>query len=94
MKKSPYVALAHRALKDHDKSFIDNVFKNVNLTKLEREIVTKTVIEGADIESSCMELETWNKRNDISYDYCAKIKSSGMNKIGEYLSKNEYIPII
>ena len=94
MKKSPYVALAHKALKNHNRTFIENIFNNVNLTLLEKEIIIKTLIDGLDIESVCMNLENWNKKNDISYDYCAKIKSSGMNKIGLFLANNQYITII
>jgi len=85
MKRTPNVALAHKALKDHDRGFAEYLLTNVNLTLLEKEIIRKTEIDGLDIESTCMKLESWNKKNDISYQYCARIKNSGMNKIGIYL---------
>ena len=93
MKKSPNVALAHKALKDHDKGFAEYLLSNVNLTLLEKEIIKKSVIDGMDLESVCMNLESWNKKNDISYYHCAKLKSIGMNKIGLYLVNNQNIPI-
>ena len=93
MKRSPNVALAHKALKDHDKGFTEYLLSSVNLTLLEKEIIRKTVIDGIDIESACMNLESWNKKNDISYDYCKKLKSIGMNKIGLFLINNNTLKI-
>ena len=94
MKKSPNVALAHKALKDHDRGFAEYLLTNVNLTLLEREIIRKSVIDGMDIETVCMNLENWNKKNDISYYHCAKLKSTGMSKIGLFLSNTQNIPNI
>lgn len=93
MKRSNQVEKAHKVLTHCEKGVSDYIFNNVNLTLLEKEIIKKTEIDGMDIESVCMNLDNWNKKNDISYSYCARIKRSGMVKIGNFLEMTNIQPI-
>jgi len=72
-------------MKHCEKGVQDYIFNSVNLTLLEKEIIIKTEIDGLDIETVCMNLTNWKKKNAISYYHCAKLKRSGMTKIGEFL---------
>jgi len=85
MKRSRLVEKAHKVLSHCEKGLSDYIFNSVNLTLLEKEIIQKTEIDGMDIETVCMNLENWKKKNDISYSHCVTIKRQGMNKIGKFL---------
>ena len=85
MKRSPLVEKAHRVLTHCERGLSDYIFNSVNLTLLEREIIQKTEIDGIDIETVCMNLESWNKKNYLSYSHCATIKRQGMIKIGNFI---------
>ena len=80
------MALAHRALTDPDKAFSMRLLCSVNLSDLENEIITKSEINGINLETICNGLQHWYKKNMCSYSHCAKIKRGGMLKIGEYVS--------
>jgi hypothetical protein len=87
MRRSFLVDTAHKALRDPDKNFVGYIMRNVNLTKLEREIITKSEIDGMDLENVCNTLENWrNKKTICSYYHCSKIKRIGMEKIGELIN--------
>jgi len=86
MKRTPLVELAHIALNDKDKCFANYLIEQVNLTLLEKEIIRKSEIDGIELETICMNLENWHKKNDCSYSNCYAIKRKGMLKIGEYLN--------
>ena len=86
LKRSPLVEKAHRVLTHCEKGVADYILNSVNLTLLEKEIITKSEIDGVDLETICMGLENWKKKNDCSYANCYFIKRTGMLKIGEYLN--------
>ena len=90
MRRSPAVQIARTALRDPDKGYVQYILSSVNLTLLEREIVEKSEIHGIDIESICMGLDNWKKKNDCSYYNCARIKRSGMLKIAEFINSLKY----
>jgi hypothetical protein len=85
MKRSPLIEKAHRLMKHCEKGVQDYIFNSVNLTLLEKEIIIKSEIDGMGMEAVCISLTNWKKKNYISYSHCAKLKKSGMEKIGEFL---------
>jgi hypothetical protein len=85
MKRLPVVEIAHRALHDSEKGFIKYLLNQVNLTLLEKELITRSEINGEKIETICLSLKNWGRKNDCSYSNGAKIKRTGMIEIGEYL---------
>jgi hypothetical protein len=70
MKRYPLVEKAHKVMKHCEKGVQDYIFNSVNLTLLEKEIIIKSEIDGLDIETICMNLTNWKKKNDISYYHC------------------------
>jgi hypothetical protein len=86
MKRGRLTENAHRALINPDKGRAQSLIESVNLTLLEREIISRSEIDGVDLETICNTLKNWNNSRKIcSYIYCAKIKHNGMVKIGTYI---------
>ena len=85
MRRSPFVEIAHKALKDNEKGFAEHLLEVVNLTLLEKEIIKMTELDGMKTESACMNLKHWHNKRDCSESNANKIKRQGMIKIGEYL---------
>jgi hypothetical protein len=86
MKRGYLVEIAHRALINPDKGLAYQVLKSVNLKLLEREIISRSEIDGIDLETICNTLENWNNQKRIcSYENCARIKRIGMIKIGSFI---------
>jgi hypothetical protein len=84
MKRSPLVEKAHKALKSVNRQSVQRLLESVNLTLLEREIITRSELDGTDLETICNTLNHWHKQT-CSYIYCLQIKQKGMKKIGTYI---------
>ena len=90
MKPSPPVEMARRVLRSPDRKVAEFVLASVNLTLLEKEIITRSEIDGTPLEAISVSLENWNNpRRDCSYSNCARLKRKGMLKIAEYLAGME-----
>ncbi|GHV84298.1 hypothetical protein AGMMS50212_16380 [Spirochaetia bacterium] len=87
MRRSYLIEIAHNALKNPDKSAVDNILNSVNLTLLEREIIIRSEIDKINIETICNTFQNWNKKSVCSYSHCKNIKQTGMIKIGQYITK-------
>jgi hypothetical protein len=85
------VQTAHNALRDSEKGFAEYLLNQVNLTLLEKEIITRSEINGERLEAICCSLVNKNKKHDLSYSNGSRIKQVGMIKIGEYLKKQNQI---
>jgi hypothetical protein len=91
MKRSILVQTAHNALRDREKGFAEYLLNQVNLTLLEKEIITRSEINGERLETICCSLVNKNKKHDLSYSNGSRIKQVGMIKIGENLKKQNQI---
>ena len=86
MRRSPAVQVARTALRDPDKGYVQYILNSVNLTLLEREIVTRSEIDGTGLETICNTLENWdNSKTICSYVNCVKIKRNGMLNISDFI---------
>jgi hypothetical protein len=86
MKRGNLVEIAHRALSNPNKSLSATLLESVNLTLLEKEIISRSEINGTDLETICNSLKNWNRPGRIcSYENCARLKRTGMIKIGDFL---------
>ena len=91
MKRSPAVEQVHRVLKDPDRGFIDYILSTVNLTLLEKEIITRSEIDNTDLETICNTLQNWNNpKRACSYVHAVKTKRQGMIKIYNFLQILKY----
>ena len=88
MRRSPYVDLAHRSLKNYEKNYVDFIINSTNLTPVEKEIVTRSELEKERLEAISVSLKSWGKKWDCGYSNCAKIKRQAMIKIGEFIQRN------
>ena len=86
MKPSPPVEAAQRVLINPARKVAEFVLAPVNLTLLEREIITRSEIDGTPLEAICNSMRHWNNpRTVCSYANCVKIKRRGMIKIAKFL---------
>jgi hypothetical protein len=85
MKRLPSVEIAHNALRDKEKGFVNYLLEQVNLTLIKKELITRSEINGERLENILVSLSNKNNKYDCSYSNGAKIKRNGMIKIGEYL---------
>lgn len=74
------VKLAKDALSDVDKKKVLALLESVNLTKVERQIVERTELDGERLYDMADFFS-------LSFDSVAHIKRSAMRKIGMYLTK-------
>jgi hypothetical protein len=91
MRRSPVYETAYQALKTPDRKTAVDLLYAVNLSLREREVIKRSVIDGQDLETICNSFEHWGKKSICSYSHITKIKKSGMEKIGLYLT-GEYSP--
>lgn len=78
MKRSPVINIAHIALQDVRKNVVMDLIDSVNLTPQEKEIITKSELEGIRIA----ELQD---QFNLSVDSIMRIKTKGMQKIGAFI---------
>ncbi len=77
---SEIVKLAKVALSDVDKNRVISLLNNVNLTKMERDIVQRTELDG---ERLCDMADLFS----LSIDSVSLIKRNAMRKIGVYITQ-------
>jgi len=78
--------MARRVLRSPDRKVAEFVLASVNLTLLEKEIITRSEIDGTPLEAICNSMRHWNNPKTVcSYANCVKIKRKGMIKIAKFL---------
>lgn len=78
MKRSPVINIAHIALQDVRKNVVMDLIDSVNLTPQEKEIITKSELEG-------MRIAELQDQFNLSVDSIMRIKTKGMQKIGAFI---------
>jgi len=89
MRRSYLVEIAHKALQAPDRLSAENLLDSVNLSLREREVIVRSELDKASVETICNSFTNWGRKSVCSQPHMHRIKKNGMEKIGRYLETRQ-----